>query len=134
MSNIINSKEGNSDSSTKKNQVKRRKKRGFKNSCLQCGENYFGRVDKKFCDYHCRNKYYYVHGHTLKDIQADHSGINPFKDTKKKKPSAKNLSLSKASSREIFIIARAKNEQSANSVIKVLQALFPEVKYSKVNN
>lgn len=27
--------------------------------CLQCGEALQGRVDKKFCDDHCRNTYHY---------------------------------------------------------------------------
>ena len=30
----------------------------MKNGCLECGEELFGRIDKKFCSSQCRSSYY----------------------------------------------------------------------------
>lgn len=34
-------------------------------TCLHCGETLQGRVDKKFCDDHCRNNYHYQNNREL---------------------------------------------------------------------
>ena len=102
--------------------------RSKKGTCLQCGKKFFGRKDKVFCHYNCRNKYYYETGSTLNPRKEKSYKVTaPWqKKAVKTKYTAKNKTPHSAVAKDFLIIANVKNEQKAKALITIIKGLFPD--------